>query len=265
MPSNPFQRVLTRDGSTTLYSLKFGQHFHNPNGAIAESRHVFFEMNGIIESIQKKNRLTIAETGFGTGLSLLLLCEYIDNLNCNAKVDYYAVEGYPITPEQARGLNYNVYLNLPELVTTYPDWFKSVKEGGNEIAIMPNLTLHLYYGTLETWNLESKSIDYFFHDPFSVEVNPEGWSREYFERMLNAARYDAILTTYAAATRIRAALAAAGWQVASAIGALGKREMTLASPDASQLSGVKLLSTARLKERFDQDFGGSGRSSSDQK
>ncbi len=41
--------VETRDGSHTVYSPQFDQHYHNPNGAVAESRYVFFKQNGLSE------------------------------------------------------------------------------------------------------------------------------------------------------------------------------------------------------------------------
>lgn len=248
------KETTTKDGSHTIYSKRFDQHFHNPHGAVVESRHVFFEEPGLLISLQDCNNLSIAETGFGTGLNLLLLCEYLQKLNCNPKISYYAVEGYPISESVASRLNYFKYLEFSDKLPRFEEWFRNLKTGWNEVEVSPGIMLHLFIGTFDEWQLEPNSIDYFFHDPFSIEANPEGWTLEFFIKLLNAAKYDAILTTYAAAVRARAAMASAGWQVASAPGALSKREMTVASPDGFQLKGFKLLNNAKLRHRYDQDF-----------
>ena len=61
----------TKDGSHTLYSHRFSQHYHNPNGAVAESRHNFFEVNGLSDALKNGHEIIILEVGFGTGLNLL--------------------------------------------------------------------------------------------------------------------------------------------------------------------------------------------------
>ena len=246
---------LTADGSHTVYSQRFEQDFHNPNGAIAESRHVFFEETGIQIDLLNNKTISIAETGFGTGLNLLLLLEYITKLNCKPKIDYYAVEGYPLKAELVSKLNYLYFLALPEYLPNPSTWFTELENGWNHITITPQITLHLFIGTFDEWHFEPESIDYFFHDPFSIENNPEGWSKSLFEKLFKAAKPSAILSTYAAATKVRAAMAAAGWQLASAPGALGKREMTVASPDAGQLTEFDILKVAHLKERYRNEFG----------
>ncbi len=244
----------TGDGSHTVFSRGFDQHFHNPNGAIAESRHVFFEESGLLTAIQSKSHLNIAETGFGTGLNLLLLCEYMNKLNCRVTIRYFAAEGYPLQPEVVEQLNYHHYLDLSEQLPHPSGWFKNLKSGWNLKTITPRIKLLLFVGEFDEWQMEPESIDYFFHDPFSIDVNPEGWTKSLFSRLRSFARHDALLATYAAATRARAAMAAAGWQLAGAPGAMGKREMTVASPDEKQLKGFKMLNTQRLKERYYQEF-----------
>lgn len=246
----------TGDGSHTVYSDKFNQHFHTPRGAILESRHVFFEEPGLLLSIQNRPQINIAETGFGTGLNLLLLCEYLEKLNCNLRVGYYAVEGYPLSAELVSRLNYKRFLESSDKLPNPANWFSDLSDGWNVVEVNSCVTLHLFIGSFEEWRLKPKSIDYFFHDPFSIEANPDGWTRNLFFNLLEAAEYDALLTTYAAAVKARAAMASAGWQVASAPGALSKREMTIASPDAFQLKGFKLLSNAKLRRKYDEEFSG---------
>ncbi|MFO7884188.1 MAG: MnmC family methyltransferase, partial [Desulfobacteraceae bacterium] len=71
----------------------------------------------------------------------------------------------------------------------------------------------------------------------------------------SASAKDAVLTTYSAATSARAAMAVAGWYIARAPGALGKREMTVASKNPDKLSHLKRVDEERLARRFhDGDF-----------
>ncbi|HET6527738.1 MAG TPA: hypothetical protein VFG39_03215, partial [Balneolaceae bacterium] len=103
--------IITRDGSHTVYSSRFGQHYHNPNGAVAESRYVFFEQTGLIEALKNKSEITILEVGFGTGLNLMLLMDYYLKLESDARINYFSVEGFPLDPKTGQEFNYDVHIN----------------------------------------------------------------------------------------------------------------------------------------------------------
>jgi tRNA U34 5-methylaminomethyl-2-thiouridine-forming methyltransferase MnmC len=64
---------------------------------------------------------------------------------------------------------------------------------------------------------------------------------------------NAMLTTYCAASRARGAMAWAGWHVARAPGALGKREMTIASLNPDGLKEFKRVNEERLAKRYVRD------------
>jgi tRNA U34 5-methylaminomethyl-2-thiouridine-forming methyltransferase MnmC len=139
------------------------------------------------------------------------------------------------------------------------DIFSNLTPGWNRFEISEQLTLWLWYGLFSDMEMpppgQEQRMEFFFHDPFSPEVNGELWTREVFEKLTSIASDDAVLATYCAATSARAAMAAAGWNTARAPGALGKREMTIASLDKSKLTGFKVLNNQRLIERFNRgDF-----------
>src|SRR5690606_2826340 len=81
-----------------------------------------------------------------------------------------------------------------------------------------------------------ETYDFFFHDAFSPGVNPELWTPAVFTHLASIAKPEAVLTTYCAASSARAAMAVSGWKLCRKQGALGKREMTMAS-----LSEIKLV------------------------
>lgn len=245
--------IETRDGSTTLYSDRYGQHYHNPNGAVAESRYVFFETAGVPGMLETKDELTIFETGFGSGLNLILMLDYLNRSGSKCHVDYISIEAYPISSRQAAGLDFGDELAGLQPNRILNQVFDDLQPGWNRFNPGNQLTLHLFNGFYEAVPDSSMNMkaDLFFHDPFSPEVNPELWSREVFDRLLHSARNEAILVTYCAASSARAAMASAGWYVARAPGALGKREMTIASPDALCLGPFKRVNEERLKKRYE--------------
>lgn len=266
----------SKDGSHTLYSSRFRQYYHNPNGAIAESRHVFFDTPGWLESAPPGEPFHLFEMGFGTGLNLLVLLESLGRMPRPPQIVYHAVEAYPLTPRQAATLNYQELLDLPdhpepegnsELFDsperTRPEspersdtpelpanLFNDLQPGKNERRITPSLTLDLYVGRFDHYPGPSEPLGMIFFDAFSPDVNPELWTEEVFRKLAGWSAPVALLATYGAASSARAAMAAGGWHIARAKGALGKREMTIASMDPDRLSPWKRVNEKRLVERL---------------
>ena len=58
-----------RDG--VPFAAAFDDGYYNADDGLAESRHVFLNGNGLSARMRESRHLTIAETGFGTGLNLL--------------------------------------------------------------------------------------------------------------------------------------------------------------------------------------------------
>ena len=247
--------VETRDGSHTVYSSRFDQHYHNPNGAVAESRYVFFEQNGLLEELETCDELSILEIGFGTGLNLLLLLDYLRSRDSTTKVNYYSIEGFPLNADTAAQFNYGQYLDYPETTSELKAIFGSISKGMNHFNLSKQVSLHLFYGMFEDFAPNNLQANYIFHDAFSPDANPELWTGDTFKTLYAFSAEDAILSTYSAASKAQGALAWAGWKVAKTQGALGKREMILAALDAEQLSEHKRINEERYAQRYEKgDF-----------
>lgn len=247
--------VTTRDGSHTVYSPQFDQHYHNPNGAIAESKHVFFEQSQLLGEIKNSNLVTILEVGFGTGLNLLLLMDYVLDLESNSTIDFFSIEGFPISPQTTENLNYDQHLNHPELANHLPAIFDDLSEGMNEFSLTSNITFHLFNGMFEDFDPDNLRADYIFHDAFSPDVNPELWTGQTFKRLVHFSHDNAILTTYCAASKAQGAMAWAGWEVAKTQGALGKREMIVASQSPEMLADFNRINEEHYARRYkEEDF-----------
>ena len=245
----------TNDGSTTLYSPACDQHYHNPNGAVTESRIVFFETSGLLDDLKRNQKLTIFETGFGTGLNLILLSNYLKQLDHPPKIFFYSVEAYPVDAETAAKFDFGLELNKSEYLQLLTQIFRNVKTGLNTFHINDFLTLKLFIGPFKKMPKPDHPIDYFFHDPFSPEVNEELWTPDVFKTLKGFASDSGKLATYCAASKARAAMAVAGWKIAKAPGALGKREMTVASVNEMNLGELKRVNELRLAERYEKgDF-----------
>ncbi|MFP8487656.1 tRNA (5-methylaminomethyl-2-thiouridine)(34)-methyltransferase MnmD [Gracilimonas sp. Q87] len=247
------ERILTtKDGSTTLYSEKFDQYYHNPNGAASESIYVFFEQSGLFESLNNTDSLTILEIGFGTGLNFLLLADHLKKNNIDTQVKFYSIEAFPIDKQTASNINFKDHISDPEIKNSLPVIFDSLKPGMNLIKPFDNLNieLNLFYGFFDDFIEADISADFIFHDAFSPEVNEELWTVTTFEKLAKLSHKETMLTTYCAASGARAAMSTAGWYLAKTRGALGKREMTVASQAEEKLRNFKRLNESRLIERY---------------
>lgn len=244
--------VRCKDGSDTLYSEQFGQHYHNPNGAYEESVYVFFEQSGLINRIQAGKGGKVLEIGFGTGLNLLLLADYLKTYENTEEWVFRSMEAYPIDAVQFRQMNYGAFLKHSELIDDVAAVFSTLKEGMNHFELLPTLRLELFVGFFDQMELPEKQYEVILQDAFSPEVNAELWQPAHFERLFHSATNNAVMTTYGAASSARAAMAMGGWKLARARGALGKREMTIASKSDQffEKRGLKRVNEARLIERW---------------
>ncbi|GAB5409951.1 MAG: tRNA (5-methylaminomethyl-2-thiouridine)(34)-methyltransferase MnmD [Balneolaceae bacterium] len=245
---------LSKDGSSTLYSTKFQQFYHNPNGALSESKLVFYETSGLVDDLDSGiDSLSIFEVGFGTGLNFLLLLDLYLSKHLSYPIHFYSVEAFPISQKSASKLNYCDFFEHKEFDEVLPNIFKELKPGENIFKPFPSseVTLHLFYSSFSDIQSIDHPIDFIFHDAFSPEVNQELWSVSTFQKLSSFCKQDAVLTTYCAASKARAAMSKAGWFVRRAPGALGKREMTIASLDKKKCSHLKRINEQRLIERWD--------------
>ncbi len=250
---------ITKDGSSTFYSEHFQQFYHNPNGSVSESKHVFFETSELIEDLKENKPITIFEVGFGTGLNLFLLMDYYLKTESKSSVHFYSVEAFPLSEEQAQHINFSDFSDFEELHEVLPKVFGDLNSGWNTFNPISSLSvsLHLFKGLFNELECVDHKVDYIFHDAFSPEVNEELWSAETFSKLKSFSSQKAVLTTYGAASKARAAMAVGGWKLAKARGALGKREMTIASLSEEKLTGFKRVNEDRLIERYEAgDFEG---------
>jgi len=251
----PVRFHITKDGSHSLYSETFGQYYHNPNGAIEESIHVFFNHSGLLEALQEQRPISIFEMGFGTGLNLLLLLNFIKQFRYTSPITFESVEAWPIHPNQALELNHAGLIgdaSFGEVILTI---FKQLHEGSQAIINIGNCAITVHKCRFDALIPKNTPYTHFFHDAFSPEVNPDLWTPQVFKTLADRGTQDAVLVTYGASSAARASMAVGGWKIARAPGALGKREMTVAGLSENTVSKYSPLNTEKLINRWEKgDF-----------
>ncbi len=210
--------VITKDGSHTLFVPELNEHYHSIFGAIQESKHVFIKEG--LSYIDKKS-ISIFEVGLGTGLNAMLtLMETIHN---NFRIDYYAIEKYPLDIKTIYQLNYPELLKLNEQEKElFYKIHKTAWDTKNEFN--KNFSLTKIKNDITEFSI-SFSYDIVYFDAFAPDKQPEMWSRMVFQKIYNNLNPKGILTTYCAKGGVKRILMLLGYRVESIPGPRGKREI----------------------------------------
>ncbi|MFN3849110.1 MAG: tRNA (5-methylaminomethyl-2-thiouridine)(34)-methyltransferase MnmD [Spirosomataceae bacterium] len=213
---NDLEPIITRDGSHTLFSKKFNQIYHSTFGALQESQRVFIEL-GLEYAIEHFNEIKIFEMGFGTGLNALMTAQIAQNRRI--KIDYTAIEAYPVGIEIVQNLNYDGLINSNDLLKLHlQDW-------NTKSAINQYFTLQKINGELEKTAFDTNDFNLVYFDAFAPETQPELWTQEIFEKIASMMQQGGILTTYCSKGYVQRNLKAAGFRVEKHAGPVGKREV----------------------------------------
>ena len=200
--------VSTDDGSKTLYSGHFGEHYHSTFGAVSESNHVFIEAGYLTTTVKP---VSVLEIGFGTGLNAWLSLQLASKLQ--RPTVYEAIELYPID---------HVFVDQFSDDTLFKNLHVSPWE--QQVEITPWFVLHKRQSDL-LQTAFSQKYDVVYFDAFSPAVQPEMWTAGIFARLYAAMNHDAVLTTYCAKGSVRRTMQSVGFDVERLPGPAGKREM----------------------------------------
>jgi len=210
--------VATKDGSNTLFSKKYNQHFHDlKTGAINESlqKHVI----PAFSYFENKEELNILDICFGLGYNTFSSIYYLKQKGLNKKLNIF-------TPE----LDLELVDSLIEF--DYPKEFENIDSLIQTLITTrkykdENITIELFIGDARGYIKGLKDLDIVYQDAFSSEVNTELWSVEYFKDIFKATNKECIITTYSIATNVRLSLYEAGFEIYE-INPTGKRKQTIA-------------------------------------
>lgn len=215
--------LTTKDGSHTLYIEELNETYHSKHGAIQESEHVFIQ-HGLLPALSKKNKITILEIGFGTGLNALLTYRAIKK-NPSYSIEYNSIEPYPISSSTIFSLNYTDLLHDPELTFFFNQLHQS--SWNTTIALNNQLKIHKTTIPWPTY-ISDVLIDIIYYDAFAPNKQPELWELKNFEKAYQLLAPDGYLVTYCAQGVFKRTLREAGFTIETLPGPPGKREMTRA-------------------------------------
>lgn len=199
MQDNINSLASTKDGSNTLFSKLYNQHYHNPDdGAINESlsKHIIPTLN-FHHNNTKLKKLNILDICFGIGYNTFCTLYYILKNNLDIKVNIYSPE-----------LDASLVKSLDSF--EFPKEFDCIKHIINSIAKTckyedEKMKIEVFIGNARNY-IKSLPKDFFhiiYQDAFSSDVNFELWTKEYFDDIYNLCKDDCIISSYAIATPIR--------------------------------------------------------------
>ena len=195
-----------------------------PGRGAEEAQAVFIDGNRLPQrfaELQPEEIFCIGETGFGTGLNLLLAARcFLDHAPPGARLDLYSAELHPLRKSDLQRA-----WALPDaLAQTLLRDYPPPVAGHHLIELHPRIRLVLMLGdAAECWGRCRAQVDAWFLDGFAPARNPDMWSPALFAALTARSRPGASFSTFTAAGPVRRGLNEAGFTVERIPGFGGKR------------------------------------------
>ena len=231
--------VATKDGSNTLFSKLYNQHYHNPDdGAINEalSKHIIpaFTFH------KDKKELTILDICFGIGYNTFSTIYYVLQNNLDIKLNIYSPE------LDGKLVNSLDSFDFPKEFENIKHIIKSVAQTGQYKDDKINIEIYIGDARMHIKGLNLDSFDIVYQDAFSSDVNFELWTKEYFDDIYKLCKDDCVMSSYAIATPIRLSMNEASFYIYEHRPV--KRKITLAFKQKQETIG-KLVDMDLKKQR----------------
>ena len=212
-----------------LVSQSYDDIYFQRDVGLEETSYVFLEGTELAQRLANAEHITIAETGFGTGLNFVAACALRDRVNPACQIDYISFELCPLPAEHITAAHkpygditaYSAAL-CAALPPRWPGYHKRILNEGKT-------HLHLYYG--DAYQLLSHcdfAADIWFLDGFNPAKNPELWHDGLFDEIARCCTKGAMLATFTAAGIVKRGLRQAGFTLDVRKGFGRKREMITA-------------------------------------
>jgi tRNA 5-methylaminomethyl-2-thiouridine biosynthesis bifunctional protein len=232
--------IIDWDEAGAPRSRRFDDVYFSRAGGLQEARAVFLEGCGLPGAWAGRERFTVAELGFGTGLNILALLElWQATREPSARLNIFSVEAWPLGEADARRAIEPWPQLAPLAAPLVSGWART--PGFHRIDF-PGLNAVLDLAVMEAaealgaWDGRA---DAWFLDGFSPARNPEIWREEVLALVAARSAPGARAATFTVAGMVRRGLAAQGFEVARRPGFGGKAErlearLALRSPARAQ-------------------------------
>ena len=225
----------------------FDDVYFSAKDGVAETQHVFLDGNNLPHGWQGRDRFTIGETGFGTGLNFLLAWELFEKTATEgAFLDFVSVEKYPLSAEEIRkGLEpwaERLSPYLEKMLAQYP----MRVPGFHRIVFDNRVALTLIFDDANDALAEVEGqVDAWFLDGFTPSKNPDMWTDKVFGEMARLSHAGTTFATFTAAGFVKRGLRAAGFTVEKRKGFGWKADM---------LAGVFEIGPAKSEIEVSRDI-----------
>lgn len=216
--------------------------YHPAAGALDQARHVFIAGNHLPHRWRGRGAFTIVETGFGLCHNVLATLEawHADPQRCT-RLHIVSIEKHPLLRadlERAlaplvdnknatdQNITDTLRRNVQDLLAQWPP----LTTGMHRLRFAEGaITLDLVFADVHDALREVVcSADAFFLDGFAPAHNPTMWDARVFRAVSRLAAHDATAATWSVARLVRDGLKLAGFDVHTAPGFGGKRDMLVA-------------------------------------
>lgn len=243
-----------------IRSAQFDDVYFSADGGLAETHHVFMQGNDLPARWAGLKQVTIAETGFGTGLNFLVAWKvFEETATADQRLDFVSVEKFPLSSMEIRAALAHWRDAIGDYLDRFLDLYPIRVPGPHKLYISDRVTLTIWFGdvadVLPEWDF---SVDAWFLDGFTPAKNPEMWTPHLYAQMARLSHPQTTYATFTAAGDVRRGLEMAGFSVEKIKGFGRKRDMirgrfmggmvrrTVTKPQSVAIIGGGLAGTALL-------------------
>jgi tRNA 5-methylaminomethyl-2-thiouridine biosynthesis bifunctional protein len=207
----------------TPFSAAYGDVYHSAAGGPAQVRHVFLAGNDLPGRWRGRERFTVLETGFGSGLNFLATWRAWreDPQRCR-RLHFVSVEKHPFSRDDLRAIHERYPGLEREAAALHAAWPPLVS--GAHRLDFGDVVLTLFFDDVAVLRELRLAADAIYLDGFAPAKNPEMWSHQVMRFVSRLAAQDATVATWSVAAPVRDALQATGFAVEKRAGFGGKRE-----------------------------------------
>ncbi|MGH8739079.1 MAG: tRNA (5-methylaminomethyl-2-thiouridine)(34)-methyltransferase MnmD, partial [Burkholderiales bacterium] len=227
-PLVPATLAFAPDG--TPYSETYRDVYHSAAGGPAQARHVFLAGNGLPGRWRGRRAFTVLETGFGFGLNFLATwAAWRDDPGRCARLHFVSIEKHPFASADLERLHAR-YPEFAQVAAALRTAWPPLVPGMHRLEFeAERVVLTLAFADAAHALRELRlGADAIYLDGFAPAKNPAMWSVAAIKALARLAAPGATAATWSAATPVRAALTAAGFEVQERPGFAAKREMLAA-------------------------------------
>jgi len=216
-----FDLVTLKSGMKSIRLSNTSQTFHPGIGPLAEANILYVQQQKLIERCSLPGKFVIWDVGFGAAANAIAAIEALQNPVADVEIHSFEKSLDPIrfALTHADELGY-----IKPHAEPIEDLLKN-----HRVQLHPKLTWHLQLGDFRDQMLKKEipSPNAIFYDPYSLSINIEMWTLEFFEKLRKCMddQTPCLMTNYTRSTVMRVTWLLAGFYVG--VGStIGEKEET---------------------------------------